>query len=172
MLGEMQNKTAPEDLIRSFGKKVAELKASIAQNPPDDDVAESLAGAHESLRRGEISEQMLVEFVLDDEKAFSASGYMAAMTLARWSRRPDVVLPYLRRIIEWFFDSSLPNDCHDMMREIFAAMALYGRVRSLGFDEDNGVMTSLMFHDLGEQQDDSHRLSWTPRRPTSLPDGD
>jgi len=160
MTQEPQDKAAQEDLIRSLSKGVAELKASIAQNPPGNDIAESLANAHESLRRGEISEQMMVESILDEQKSFWASNYMAAITLARWSRRPDVVLPYFGRIIESFFQSGLPKECHEMMKEIFAAMALYGRVRTLGFDDDNGVMTSLKFHDQGQKEEESHRLTW------------
>ena len=170
MLQEPNEKIVPEDPIRSLTEGVAELKLSIAEKPPSDNIADAIARADESLRRGEISEQMMVEFISGDQNSFSASSYMAAITLAKWSRRPDVVLPYLGRIIKWFFDSGLPNECHEMMREIFAAMTLFGRVRSLGFDEDNGVMTSLKFHDQGEEpeaeeeekEEDSHRLSWRP----------
>jgi len=164
MLQGPQNEAAQEDLIRSLSKEVAELELSIAQKPPGGDEAKAIAGAIESLRINEISEQALVDQVIMDENSFSASSYIAAITLAKWSRRRDVVLPYFGRMVDWFFETGLPQDSHAMMREIFEAVTLYGRVRSLEFNENAGEMTSLQFHKREEEGDDN-RLTWDPDAP-------
>ena len=150
MLQKQQKANAQEDLVRSLSRDIAILKASIAQILPDDEIAEGLAHAFESLRTGEISQQLLVEGILSDENSFSATSYIAALTLAKWSARPDVVLPYMGRLLEWFFEAGLPEESHELMKEMFAGALLYGRVRTNEFSENNGIMTSLHFHESGE----------------------
>jgi hypothetical protein len=134
-------------------KKVDRNSSAIESLPSEEsefDMAGALVDAFQSIYNGECAVQMLVEYVLSDDATFTASSYAAAMILAKLSKRPDVVLPYLSRWMEMFLAAGLPQACHEQMREIFAATTMYGRVPSLGYMPLDDIMTHLKFHDRGK----------------------
>jgi len=157
---------AVQDIALSLSKGIADFKCSMeaistehhtdtfGSLQSDDehfDLPKSVVDASESIYTGECAEQMLVEYVGTEDGSLTPSSYMAAITLARSSKRPDVVLPYLGRWMDLFYEAGFPTECHGLVKEIFAAAVLYGRVPTLGFNEISGVLTHLRFHDRGDE---------------------
>ncbi len=97
------------------------------------------------LKEGLISEQCLVEYILNDAGMVTASGCYAALMLALWSRRPDIVLPYITVAINLLLDAGIPPECHNMARDLFKAFSMYGRVQTTDFDSHKDEYLSVRF---------------------------
>jgi hypothetical protein len=155
---EVKNKQAATEKVVAMNQQLDDLltRIELFKKKPDDDEEKfeerGFLEIYEEVRKATISEQHLTELILVDDGKITGSGYLAAMVLASWSRRADIVLPYFSNVVDLFLEAGLPPECHDKLRELFSAVAMYGRVQTTDFDMREGDYSSLHFLDAWEDK--------------------
>jgi hypothetical protein len=86
------------------------------------EVAMAIIDATENLDNWQRVEKAMIDYIQMDVTKLAAPRYFAALLLAQRNRRPEVVRPYLGRCIEMFYEAGFPKECHELVREIFAAV--------------------------------------------------